>query len=191
MFKNHYQTLGVSRSASHQEIKTAYKKLAKKFHPDKNNGDNYFEERFKEILEAYEVLTDLHKKEKYDIKYDSFFNGQHKESSQQNTRKENPKPDFQEPDKDRVKRDREEAEKKEKERVANIKRNEELQFEDKAWIFVGNWMIPGILGIWMFIKYSSEGYTKKSNTVCSLTIFSLIALFIFTIILVLAGEAGR
>ena len=55
--KNHYQTLGIKRNAETKEIKQACKKLALKFHADKNNGDKYFEERFKEIQEAYETLT--------------------------------------------------------------------------------------------------------------------------------------
>ena len=47
--KNHYQTLGLKRDASNDDIKKAYRKLAQKFHPDKNDGDKFFEERFKEI----------------------------------------------------------------------------------------------------------------------------------------------
>lgn len=78
--KNHYQTLGIKREASSDEIKKAYKKIAQKFHPDKNDGDKFFEERFKEIQEAYELLSDTFKKEQYDNEYDYFYNGQHKTS---------------------------------------------------------------------------------------------------------------
>lgn len=61
-----YQTLGVSRTASADEIKKAYRKLAMQFHPDKNQGNKKAEEKFKEISEAYEVLSDEKKRKNYD-----------------------------------------------------------------------------------------------------------------------------
>eukprot|EP00762_Andalucia_godoyi_P001650 ANDGO_07174.mRNA.1 DnaJ protein homolog 1 len=66
MGKDYYAVLGVSRSATEDELKKAYKKLALKFHPDKNPGNEAAETRFKEISEAYEVLSDPKKKEIYD-----------------------------------------------------------------------------------------------------------------------------
>jgi len=65
-YKNYYKTLGVSKTASQDEIKKAYRKLAVKYHPDKNPGDKRAEDRFKEIGEAYEVLKDPEKRKKYD-----------------------------------------------------------------------------------------------------------------------------
>ena len=63
---DYYQSLGVSRDASAAEIKKAYKKLAMKHHPDRNQGDKASEEKFKELSEAYEVLSDSNKRQTYD-----------------------------------------------------------------------------------------------------------------------------
>lgn len=65
-YKDYYQILGVDRSASDEEIKKTYRKLALKYHPDKNPDDPNAEARFKEINEAYEVLGDSKKRAKYD-----------------------------------------------------------------------------------------------------------------------------
>src|SRR5678815_5998417 len=64
--RDYYEVLGVSRTASGEEIKRAYRKLAVKFHPDKNPGDQTAEERFKELGEAYDVLIDDQKRAAYD-----------------------------------------------------------------------------------------------------------------------------
>lgn len=64
--KDYYKILGVSRSATDKEIKQAYRKLARKYHPDVNQGDTAAEDKFKEINAAYEVLSDPEKRKKYD-----------------------------------------------------------------------------------------------------------------------------
>jgi curved DNA-binding protein len=65
-YRDYYQTLGVNRDASEKDIRKAFRKLARKYHPDVNPGDGQAEEKFKEINEAYEVLSDPEKRSKYD-----------------------------------------------------------------------------------------------------------------------------
>ena len=64
--KDYYDVLGINRNADEKEIKRAYRKLAKKYHPDINPGDKEAEQKFKELTEAYNVLSDSEKKKLYD-----------------------------------------------------------------------------------------------------------------------------
>lgn len=73
-FIDYYKLLGVSSTSTEQEIKDAYRKLSKKFHPDLNEGDSFFSERFKEIQTAYETLIDKNKRKNYQQAYNSFNN---------------------------------------------------------------------------------------------------------------------
>ncbi len=66
--KNYYQILGLTWNASPEDIRAAYRTYAAKFHPDKHEGDPFFEERFKEVTEAYEVLGDSEKRRRYDVR---------------------------------------------------------------------------------------------------------------------------
>ena len=66
MKRDYYEVLGVERSATDEDLKKAYRKLALKYHPDKNPGDKAAEERFKEIGEAYQVLCDAERRAAYD-----------------------------------------------------------------------------------------------------------------------------
>ena len=79
-FKDYYKVLGVEKSATDEEIKKIYRKLAKKHHPDANAGSKQSEEKFKELGEAYEVLGDKEKRAKYDELYEDMKSGRFRES---------------------------------------------------------------------------------------------------------------
>ena len=91
--KNHYQTLGISDTASEAQIKEAFKKLAVRYHPDKNQGDREMEERFKEINEAYQMLSDPYKKAQFDLKlhYQAFTSSMAQESAATHQPKHRPR----------------------------------------------------------------------------------------------------
>jgi DnaJ-class molecular chaperone len=65
-YKDYYEILGVGRSAGDEEIRSAFRSLARKYHPDKTGNNPEAENRFKEINEAYEVLSDPHRRNRYD-----------------------------------------------------------------------------------------------------------------------------
>ena len=76
-YKDYYKTLGVSRKANDDEIKQAYRKLAMKYHPDRNPGNKEAEDKFKDINEANEVLSDAKKRARYDELGESYQEWQH------------------------------------------------------------------------------------------------------------------
>ena len=88
--KDYYQILGLSPSASQEEIKKAYRKLSMKFHPDKNPGDPYFEQMFKGINEAYETLSNQAKKNNYDRSFGNRSKDYHKSTSEPPPPKKSP-----------------------------------------------------------------------------------------------------
>lgn len=75
---DYYAILEVNKAASDAEIKKSYRKLALKYHPDKNGGDSSAEEKFKQISEAYQILGDSKKRADYDLKQNPFANGQNR-----------------------------------------------------------------------------------------------------------------
>lgn len=70
--KDYYYFLGVKSNASNEDIKKAYRKLSLKYHPDKNQNDDFFAERFREIQEAYDTLIDAEARKVYDQRFGSF-----------------------------------------------------------------------------------------------------------------------
>ena len=90
--KDYYYILGVTRTASPEEIRKAYRKLSIKFHPDKNDGDKFFEDRFKEINEVYEVLYNPSKRFNYDESFIKDNNSQKNASTRSNTSPRNDPP---------------------------------------------------------------------------------------------------
>ena len=75
--RDYYESLGVSRSASAEELKAAYRQLAKQWHPDRNQDNPEAEDRFKEISEAYSILIDSEKRRRYDrMGHSAFGDGQ-------------------------------------------------------------------------------------------------------------------
>lgn len=75
--KDYYKTLGIGKNASTDEIKKAFRKLAFRYHPDKNQGNKEAEEQFKQINEAYAVLSDPQKRQQYDLMGDARFHQQY------------------------------------------------------------------------------------------------------------------
>ena len=74
-FQDYYATLGVQRTATDAEIKKVYRKLARKYHPDFNPGNKQSEDKFKQLQEAYDVLSDADKRAKYDELGQNYKNG--------------------------------------------------------------------------------------------------------------------
>jgi len=82
-FVDYYKVLGIDKTASADDIKKAYRKLARKYHPDVNPNDNEAKQRFQEINEANEVLSDPEKRKKYDQYGEHWQHGEEYEKAQQ------------------------------------------------------------------------------------------------------------
>ena len=128
--KNYYHILGLESNASKDEIKKAYRTYATKFHPDKQNGDKFFEERFKEILEAYEILSDDSKRANYDSKRTSDYSkGTSANNRQSYSKAESDINKEREQKERREKQDREEKARQEREERARLEREERARQE--------------------------------------------------------------
>ncbi len=86
--RDYYYILGIFQSSTEHEIKTAYRKLSMKFHPDKNNGEKFYEERFKEIQEGYEILSNPLKRREYDARLNQFTSSRTNRDNLKNTEEE-------------------------------------------------------------------------------------------------------
>ena len=110
-FKNYYKTLGLIPSASQDEIKKSFRDLSKKHHPDLNGGSKESEEKFKEILEAYEVLSDETNRYHYNIAYNNRNTASHTTSTQQRSQTYNtPRPSQPTPGSNNIKQQEQEKE---------------------------------------------------------------------------------
>ena len=96
-FKDYYKILEVSLTASQIEIKKSYRRLAFKYHPDRNPEDKTAETRFKEIQEAYEILSGIVSRESYDYDYNKFKNNQNRQNKTENTEQHSKENSRQEP----------------------------------------------------------------------------------------------
>jgi curved DNA-binding protein CbpA len=79
--KDYYYILGINKDASLDEVKNAYRKLSKKFHPDTNDGDAFFAERFKDIQEAYECLSSESRRKSFDFRFSTQFTNTNQSAS--------------------------------------------------------------------------------------------------------------
>lgn len=92
--KNYYEILEISVNSSQEEIRKAFRLKAVKYHPDKNQGDNYFITKFIEVREAYDILSEAKKKANYDVYFKAIFlnvEPQKQQSSKEERRKEKEK----------------------------------------------------------------------------------------------------
>jgi curved DNA-binding protein CbpA len=122
---DYYSVLGIAEKSSFTEIKNAYRKLSKKFHPDVNKGDKYFEDRFKEVLNAYEVLNDPNKRAKYDSERLI-----HRRNNRKGTRDDYSNEEYIKRQKDEIKKREEELRRKEEE----FRRKEQAHTQREAKI---------------------------------------------------------
>ncbi|MBV5312083.1 MAG: DnaJ domain-containing protein [Prolixibacteraceae bacterium] len=168
--KNYYQILGLESNASKEDIKKAYRTYAAKFHPDKQNGDKFFEERFKEILEAYEILSDDLKRANYDTKRTNEYS---KGASAYNRQTESDQ------DREREQKKRREKEREESDRSEKIKARRNQIFYTSKNISVNGMYIYTDGKSYLLDKYDLATLKKDDN---SMSVFAGIVLIIIGIL---------
>lgn len=183
MRKNYYQILGLSPDCGKDEIKKAYKSYALKFHPDKHGNDTFFEERFKEIKEAYDILNDESERKKFD----SFFKSSNYYNSSSATNQHNT---------DYFRRQKEEAKKKKKEEdeLKERQRKNIYYTDDKITInglsiFINN-KTCGINEIDFALVKKSDSADYKSYAIILIIIGVLTFTFFIGIFFLASGIAG-
>ncbi len=150
--KDYYYILGIDKTATTEQIKHAYRKLSLKFHPDKNDGDKFFEDRFKQIQEAYETLSNPDKRKTYDSS-NSYSKFNHASDAEEQLKKEfekelnKRKKEFEE---EIIKKD-----KKHREEVENLKqrKNRKNSIRSKYWYTISAILIVGIT---FFFRYNLQ-----------------------------------
>ncbi|MBG6188207.1 J domain-containing protein [Flavobacterium sp. CAN_S2] len=153
VFKDYYKILGVAKNATLENIKIAYRKLSKKFHPDLNNGDKFFEEKFKEIQEAYEILSDISKRKHYDYINDTTINNREYD---ENLRKK--EDEFRKQEEDFLKREEIIRQKEEKiSETENLIKNKESSSTYKVLIFF-------LILILFAVLSTAYNLNQKNNT---------------------------
>ncbi len=170
MNKNYYYILGIKPNASSDEIKKAYRKLSHKFHPDKNDGDKFFEERFKEIQKAHETLINDEKRRFYNLnnikeegKNEPFYKNFEEEIKSEHEKIKN--------EKEKLKKEKEDFEKeKQNYKTANNKLKpdkEDRPNSQKSHIAKINYLFYGFIGIFAIVTllfFINIIVNKKYNT---------------------------
>jgi curved DNA-binding protein CbpA len=127
MIRDYYYILGIKNNASEQEIKAAYRKLSKKFHPDVNEGEKFFEERFKDIQEAYETVSNPAKRKEYDWNLNQFYSSSSNKDDLKNA-EERIRCEYEAEFKKREEENRRKQEQEFKKRVEENKRKQEEEY---------------------------------------------------------------
>lgn len=156
--KNHYRTLGIPSTASQDAIKIAYRKLSKKFHPDFNQGDIFFEEKFKEIQEAYEILSNDEKRKNYDSK--------NRQKERSNNYSKNKQEEELKAKTDEFKKQKEHFKKWEeslREKEENIKQKVSIHKKQKIAIAILTMCLIGAIFSLGFFVYNDKNKTSKNE----------------------------
>jgi DnaJ-domain-containing protein 1 len=192
MTKNYYQALGLGSNATKEEIKKAYRIYAAKFHPDKQGGDKFFEERFKEIQEAYEVLSDDSSRASYDLNFNqpSSYNTS-KQSYRSNTQS------YEDLKREREKQEREQRKTEQKEKETEQKLKCDTVFYTSKQVSVNGLYVNCKGEIYLLENYDSAMVATKGSISITYAIFCIVCglltvagIWILGLIFIGGGVAG-